>query len=170
MVLGQITNRSTAPNSTANPHETVTGGAGTLALSSARALLDHGLRGLALWDIAFSPEAEADIERLQDEYPDAIIVPIDVDIREEKSVEMAMEATKKALSSSDAGGAINVLICFAGVVSCINAVDMSYEEWRRVMDINCTGGFLCAKIVARYSPLPFFLYYCLGFDANPYKI
>jgi sorbose reductase len=99
--------------------------------------------------VSFSPTAEEDIERLQEEYPDAIIAPIDVDVREEKSIEMAMEATKKALSSN-AGGAVNILVCFAGVVSCINAIDMSQEEWKRVIDINCTGGFLTAKIVARY--------------------
>jgi sorbose reductase len=102
-----------------------------------------------LWDLSFSQTAEEEIEKLQEGYPEATIVPIDVDVREEKSVEIAMEATKKALASNG-NGAINILVCFAGVVSCLNAVDMSQQEWSRVMDINCTGGFLCAKIVARY--------------------
>jgi sorbose reductase len=35
-----------------NTWVTVTGGTGTLALTAARALLEHGVTGLALWDIS----------------------------------------------------------------------------------------------------------------------
>jgi NADP-dependent 3-hydroxy acid dehydrogenase YdfG len=117
-----------------------------LALESAKALLDHGLQGLALWDINFD-HAQETVEALKAEYPDGKIATIDVDVRDAKSVEMAMEATIRTFST------VNILCCFAGVVGCTPSVDVKAEEWRRVMDINCNGGFLCAQTVAKYALL-----------------
>jgi sorbose reductase len=67
-----------------------------------------------------------------------------VDVRDSKSVDDAMETTVEKF------GAVNVLCCFAGVVSCGASVDIDVEEWRRVLDINCTGNFLCAQAFARF--------------------
>jgi sorbose reductase len=126
----------------------VTGGAGTLALESARALLEHGLSGLALWDISFIYAADP-IASLQADFPSVAIETVIVDVRESKSVDDAMKTTIQKL------GSVNVLCCFAGVVSCGPSVDVGVEEWRRVLDINCTGGFLCAQVFARFvSPFP----------------
>ena len=53
----------------------VTGGAGMLALTSARALLEHGLTGLALFDLPSAIEkGENAIEALQIEFPSAKII------------------------------------------------------------------------------------------------
>jgi NAD(P)-dependent dehydrogenase (short-subunit alcohol dehydrogenase family) len=46
-------------------------------------------------------------------------------------------------------GSINCLCCFAGVVSCGPSLEVGIDEWKRVMDINLTGAFLCAQAVAR---------------------
>jgi len=46
-------------------------------------------------------------------------------------------------------GSVDILCCFAGVVGCTHALDMAPQEWRRTMEINCTGAFLCAQAVAR---------------------
>jgi NAD(P)-dependent dehydrogenase (short-subunit alcohol dehydrogenase family) len=46
-------------------------------------------------------------------------------------------------------GSVDHLLCFAGVVGCQHALDMTAAEWRRVLDINTTGGFLCAQAVAK---------------------
>lgn len=46
-------------------------------------------------------------------------------------------------------GSIDILCCFAGVVGCTHAIDVSPEEWRRTFDINTTGSFLCAQAVAK---------------------
>lgn len=123
----------------------VTGGAGALALEGAKALLDHGLQGLALWDISFD-HSEAGVEELRKEYPTAKIATIDVDVRDSKSIDMALEATVRTF------GSVNIMCCFAGVVGCTPSVDVGAEEWRRVMDINCNGTFLCAQAAARCVP------------------
>lgn len=104
--------------------------------------MEHGLQGLALWDVSFE-HSEAAIEALKNEYPNVKIATIDVDVRDGKSVDMALEATVRTF------GTINTLCCFAGVVGCAPSVDVKADEWKRVMDINCSGAFLCAQAVAR---------------------
>ena len=48
-------------------------------------------------------------------------------------------------------GGISTLLCFAGVVGCIPAMDMTPSQFRRILDINTTGTFVCAQSVARYE-------------------
>ncbi len=82
-----------------------------MAIECAKALLDHGLQGLALWDINFE-HSETVIEELKKEYPTAKIVTIDVDVGDSKSIDMALEGTIRTFST------VNILCCFAGVVDC----------------------------------------------------
>lgn len=120
----------------------VTGGAGTLALESARALLEHGISGLALWDINPS-QSSAGIERLRQEFPETKVITQKVDVTDAASIAAATQATVTEL------GSIDVLCCFAGIVGCTPAVDMTPDQWRRTLDINTTGGFLCAQAIAK---------------------
>jgi sorbose reductase len=46
-------------------------------------------------------------------------------------------------------GSVDHLLCFAGVVGCQHALDMKSAEWRRVLNINTTGSFICAQAAAR---------------------
>jgi sorbose reductase len=46
-------------------------------------------------------------------------------------------------------GSVDHLLCFAGVVGCQHAIDMTAAEWRRTLDINTTGSFLCAQACAK---------------------
>jgi len=57
--------------------------------------------------------------------------------------------TATAESAEELHG-INILCCFAGIVGCTHAIDMSPEEWRRTLDINTTGAFLCAQAAAKH--------------------
>ncbi|KAH7327200.1 oxidoreductase [Rhexocercosporidium sp. MPI-PUGE-AT-0058] len=120
----------------------ITGGAGTLGLAAARALLEHGLTNLALFDINPSHSA-SQIHSLQTSFPTAKILLKTVDITDDIAVEQAVEETSSAL------GPITHLLCFAGVVNCVHAIDMTASQWRRTLDINTTGSFLCAQAVAR---------------------
>jgi sorbose reductase len=120
----------------------VTGGAGTLGFAAARALLEHGLKGLMIFDV--NPiQAEAKIEELQEEFPAAIVGFSKVDITDEVAVEAAVVETARLL------GSVDILLCFAGVVGCTHAIDMTAAEWRRTLDINATGSFLCAQAAAK---------------------
>ncbi|KAI4129907.1 MAG: hypothetical protein LQ338_001992 [Usnochroma carphineum] len=120
----------------------MTGGAGTLALANARALLEHGLIGLALFDLNPAHSAEQ-IGILQQDFPDARIITQTVNVTNAEQVQQAVAKTVLEL------GSIDILCCFAGVVGCAHAIDMTPEEWRRTLDINTTGSFLCAQAVAK---------------------
>ncbi len=125
---------------------TVTGGAGTLAIVNARALLEHGLSGLALFDLNPS-HATMEIERLKKDFPSSTILPVKVDITNADELRSAVDMTVREL------GSVNILCCFAGVVGCTHATDILPAEWRRTVDINTTGSFLSAQTVARLVDL-----------------
>lgn len=120
----------------------MTGGAGTLALINARALLEHGLSGLALFDLNPYPSG-SQINALREDFPHAKIIAWNVNVTDPAQIQEAVAGTVEQL------GTIDILCCFAGVVGCTHAIDMSAEEWRRTLDINTTGAFLCAQAVAK---------------------
>lgn len=124
--------------------KTVTGGAGTLALVNARALLEHGLSGLALFDLNPS-HAEQEIQDLRADFPHARILTRKVNVTDADEVQSAVE------DIADDLGSVDILCCFAGVVGCQHAIEMTPKEWKRTLDINTTGAFFCAQAVARYS-------------------
>ncbi|KAL9084896.1 MAG: hypothetical protein Q9165_007849 [Trypethelium subeluteriae] len=99
----------------------ITGGAGTLAIQGARALLEHGLSALALLDIS-TANASQDFRSLRDDFPSANIFDIECDIRDAERVNAAVEEAAGKL------GGIDILCCFAGVVGCTHAAEMSPEE------------------------------------------
>ncbi|KAF2791400.1 NAD(P)-binding protein [Melanomma pulvis-pyrius CBS 109.77] len=120
----------------------ITGGAGTLALTAARALLEHGLSGLALWDLS-PDDALPIIGQLHASFPSVRITTCTVDVRSPVEIGIALEDTIKVL------GPVTHLICFAGVVDCTPALELRVEDFRRTHDINLTGSFLCAQAFAR---------------------
>ncbi|KAG9855277.1 NAD(P)-binding protein, partial [Aureobasidium melanogenum] len=121
----------------------ITGGAGTLALAAARALLEHGLANLFLFDLrsTFDTSDEA-IEALHNDFPSAKIIIEPVDVTDAENV-------NRAFAAAAARGSIDILLCFAGVVGCLNAIEMTPDQWRRTIDINTTGSFLCAQAAAK---------------------
>lgn len=70
---------------------------------------------------------------------------VKVDVTDPQSVENAAIET----FASAGNGRIDILCCFAGVVGCQHFLDMKPEEYKRVMDVNATGTFLCSQAVAR---------------------
>ncbi|KAL9604675.1 MAG: hypothetical protein Q9219_000395 [cf. Caloplaca sp. 3 TL-2023] len=120
----------------------ITGGTGTLALVNARALLEHGLTGLALFDLDPTQSLEQ-IQSLRRDFPNARIIPCVVNVTDAEAVQKAVNSAASVL------GGIDILCCFAGVVGCTHAVDMTPEEWRRTFEVNTTGSFLCAQAVAK---------------------
>lgn len=71
-----------------------------------------------------------------------------VNVIDVAKVERAVEETAEEL------GSVDILCCFAGVVSCAHTIDVTPEEWKRTFDVNTTGAFLCAQTVARYPSSP----------------
>ncbi|KAH7887049.1 hypothetical protein F5I97DRAFT_1872722 [Phlebopus sp. FC_14] len=120
----------------------ITGGCGNLGLEVARALLEHDASGVSLFDI--NPgNFQTEIDGLRTSFPSAKIIAIKVDVRNERAVQDAVEQTARDL------GSVDMLLCFAGVVACTHALDVGLEEWKRTLEINTTGSFICAQAAAR---------------------
>ena len=110
---------------------------------NARALLEHGLSGLALLDLDPS-HAGGEIDTLRKDFPHAQILAEKIDVTNAVDVVEVIDRIGQVFEC------IDILICFAGVVGCQHAVDMSAPEWKRTLDVNTTGAFLCAQAVAKY--------------------
>lgn len=120
----------------------VTGGLGTLGLEGAKALLQHGLSGLMLLDLNV-PASQKALEELRNEFPLAKIEARTVDVTNEEAVANAIAETVEAL------GSVNILLCFAGIVGCMHSLETPIGQWRKVIDTNTTGSFICAQAVAK---------------------
>lgn len=121
----------------------ITGGAGTLGLQACNALLEHGLQGLMIFDIN-PANSEKEIAQLQTKFPEAKIKYQKVDITDEEAVSTAVEETSRVL------GSVDILVSFAGIVGVVESLEMPISEWRKILDINTTGAFICAQAAARH--------------------
>ncbi|KAF7980577.1 hypothetical protein HWV62_37753 [Athelia sp. TMB] len=119
----------------------ITGGTGGLGIYAARALLDHGASGLSMFDILPAMET---VEALRLEYPSAKIIVKAVDVRDAQAIDAAVLQTAQEL------GSVDMLLCFAGVVGCAQAAEVDGADWKRVIDINTTGSWLCAQSVGKH--------------------
>ncbi|OPB42547.1 short chain dehydrogenase/reductase [Trichoderma guizhouense] len=120
----------------------ITGGTGAIAMVVARAVLQHGASGLMLIDLNVETSRDA-IRELRDEFPDVKIETREVDVTDEEAVTKAIDETVQTL------GSVDMLVCLAGIVGCAHALDMPISQWRRVLDVNTTGAFICARAAAR---------------------
>jgi 3-oxoacyl-[acyl-carrier protein] reductase len=105
----------------------VTGGSSGIGAAVARRLLDEGAH-VASFDL----DAEA---------PDGVLA-LAGDVARSADVETAFAQVHDQL------GPIDVLVCSAGVPGAsLQTVDVTDEEWRRVMGINADGVFYCNRAV-----------------------
>lgn len=122
----------------------VTGGTGTIALAVSRALLQHGLQNLMLFDLQTSSETgQKAINDLRKEFPDQKIQGTDVDVTNEDQVNAAVASTASTF------GTVDAMICFAGIVGCHHALETPIATFRKILDVNTTGTFICAQAAAK---------------------
>jgi len=117
----------------------ITGGAGGLGLVFARALAGAGA------DIALlgrrAELAQTAAEAVAQEFGHrALGVPADV--TDQEQVRAAFDQVRTEL------GRIDILINSAGVNIRKPTVEFSLDDWRKVIDINLTGSFICAQAAA----------------------
>jgi len=71
------------------------------------------------------------------------VVPVKADVsKEDQVINMVKTAVERF-------GSVEILVNNAGIASLSPSVDMSLEEWKKVIDVNLTGVFLCARAAAR---------------------
>lgn len=115
----------------------VTGGARGIGYAIAERLLQSGA-AVCLWDMDQDAlnEAKAALAPLGN------VEAVRVDITDEASVEAAV------LASLTAMGKLDILVNNAGIAGNNAKVwDLTPAEWRKVVDINLTGPFLCCRAV-----------------------
>ncbi|PYH44030.1 oxidoreductase, short chain dehydrogenase/reductase family [Aspergillus saccharolyticus JOP 1030-1] len=123
----------------------ITGGAGSLGLTVARALLEHGLTSLSLLDLpsTFTTSAAA-LTQLTTDFPHAQIRTYTVDVTSPPSVDETITTAATAM------GGIDYLCCFAGIVCSVPSATTTPSQFTQLLDVNLTGSFLCAQAAARH--------------------
>jgi len=118
----------------------VTGASSGLGVTFAEALAECGANVIL---------AARRIERLE-EFADTLVrkygakaIPVKTDVSQESDV---LGMVKVAVEQF---GSLEILVNNAGIASLSPSVDMGLEEWKRVIDVNLTGVFLCARTAAR---------------------
>jgi sorbose reductase len=116
----------------------VTCGAGGLGFAVSRALLEHGVQGLMIFDTnPDKTEAQANVLRV--EFPNARVRFLAVDVTDEAAVDTAVAQTVRLL------GPVTTLLNFA------DTPDETTKSGRiRMSNVNTSGAFFVARAVARH--------------------
>lgn len=116
----------------------ITGGARGIGLESARMIVARGGR-VALWDAD-----ETALERaLADLNAGEKATATPVDVADEAMIAAALGEAVRA------HGAVDILVNSAGIIGTPGVVtDTDTAVWRRVLDVNLSGTFLCSKLAA----------------------
>jgi 3-oxoacyl-[acyl-carrier protein] reductase len=117
----------------------VTGAARGIGRATAELLAEHGMR-VVVADID-GEGASATAEALRERGFEAMAVSVDVS--DLPSVQSMVRSTLEKW------GRIDVLVNNAGIVDPKTALDVTEEEWDRVIDINLKGVHLCSQVVTR---------------------
>lgn len=121
---------------------TVTGGARGLGQSIAGGLLEHGVDRLAVADID-TAEGEQTVKQLRSVFPNRDIRFITLDVTDERK----LSSTVRGLADEFEG--IDILVCFAGIVESVRAVDYTPESFAKILEVNTNGTFFTAQAVGR---------------------
>jgi NAD(P)-dependent dehydrogenase (short-subunit alcohol dehydrogenase family) len=117
----------------------VTGGARGIGRESAEMLAASGAR-VAVADL---DEAAAEAAAAAMSAVGLRAFAVAVDVADEASVEAMVRAVL------DRAGRIDILVNNAGVAIRRPAVELALSDWDKVIAVNMTGAFLCARAVAR---------------------
>jgi glucose 1-dehydrogenase len=71
-------------------------------------------------------------------------VAVAADVSSEDDVRAMFERAQEAL-----GGAVNLLVNNAGIETSYPLEELPLEDWRKVLDVNLTGPFLCSRELVR---------------------
>jgi NAD(P)-dependent dehydrogenase (short-subunit alcohol dehydrogenase family) len=118
----------------------VTGGGRGIGAATARRLASEGA-AVAVADVDLEP-AEQVAQSIREAHGEAL--PLQVDVTSRSQVEKMLAAILARYEHVD------VLANIAGIATGEHFLQVTDENWRRTLDINLTGVFLCSQIVARH--------------------
>lgn len=116
----------------------VTGGGGGVGRAAAEGFARAGA------DVALLGRNAEKLEQAAEAVREAgrNVIVVSVDVTSEDDVRRAAETVSHDLAGAD------ILFNCAGVTSSKTAADMTLDEWRRLLDVNLTGAFLCVQAFA----------------------
>lgn len=117
----------------------VTGGAGGIGLATAKRFLEEGAR-VALWDYNSDGLARASAY-LQQDFEE--LRAYEVNVTDEYQVDSTFRQVEEDL------GAVDIMICNAGITRDAMLHKMSVEAFDAVIDVNLKGVFLCGQTAAK---------------------
>jgi 3-oxoacyl-[acyl-carrier protein] reductase len=120
----------------------ITGGSTGMGMAFSERFASEGAN-VAINYIVGPDEAKALAKRLGDEYGVRAIA-VYADVSDEAQVESMMQEIHEEFSR------IDILVNNAGVWPTDDLMDISVDNWRRVIDINLNGAFICGRAAARY--------------------
>jgi 3-oxoacyl-[acyl-carrier protein] reductase len=115
---------------------------GGIGFAAARRCLEEGCRGLMIADIHPRRLDEA-VATLRADHPDADIHSCLANVTVEREVQALVDEAEQGFDGVD------VLINNAGLGGSKRVVDMSDEEWHRVLDVTLTGTFRMTRAMLR---------------------
>jgi glucose 1-dehydrogenase len=118
----------------------VTGADSGIGQGIAFELASHGA-AVAINHIGDSTVADEMVEAIEGGGGSALAVPMDVS--READVERAFATAREGL------GGLDLLVNNAGIEKPFPLTEMPLDEWRKVIDVNLTGCFLCSREAAR---------------------
>lgn len=119
----------------------ITGGARGIGKKISQTFLKEGA-SVYIFDVN-EEEGARTVCELQPAY-DGKVIFFKVDITDEKNVEQSIEKI------IEAEGRIDILVNNAGITRDNLILRMSLEDWKKVIDINLTGAFICSKHTVKY--------------------
>jgi glucose 1-dehydrogenase len=119
----------------------VTGSATGIGRSTAQRLAADGASVVVNY-VGPSDQANSAVKEIEAEGGHA--VPIQADVSNEEQVQSMFAQARDEL-----GGPIDLLVNNAGIEKAFKLVDMPLDEWNKVIAVNLTGAFLCAREAAR---------------------
>ena len=113
----------------------ITGGASGIGLSSAKRFAQEGAR------VAIFDNDERAINSTLAGNPD--LTGMLVDVRNSTDLEQAFREV------ANTSGPVDILVANAGISERVSFLEISAEQWRRILDVNLNGVFLACQIAAR---------------------
>ncbi|EAW13277.1 SDR family NAD(P)-dependent oxidoreductase [Aspergillus clavatus NRRL 1] len=121
----------------------ITGAASGIGRATAHTLAKNGITGLALFDTNHELLLEVHRELLS-QYPEVDITIAELDVRDETSVNQAID------SAAERFGRIDIGVNAAGISgAATRSHELALSDWQKVIDVNQKGLWLCQRAFIR---------------------
>jgi 3-oxoacyl-[acyl-carrier protein] reductase len=117
----------------------ITGGASGIGRAIALKCAEAGARGVVIADV--DPAGAAETARRVATLGSTECVPVETDVTDELQVAAMVETAMKRF------GRIDILFNDAGICPVVAWDDADVASWKRILDINLTGMYICTRAV-----------------------